>query len=322
MLVAKAFVGSKAPDFKTTAVVDEEITEVGLSDYPGKYVILFWYPKDFTYVCPSEIIAFSDRAREFEELNTQLIAASTDTPEVHLAWIRTPRSKGGLGHMQIPILADVTKELAAKYGVLLKDAGIALRGLFLINPEGVVEHITINNPSVGRSVDEAKRLLQAVQFVAEHGEVCPADWQPGGATMKADPEGSKAYFEAKGDHGDGNEGEFGTKLHGVADAEEFRQAVNGGQPLFVDFYAPWCGKCRQIAPFIEQLQEKHPDVKFIKVNIEADALKVISKEHVKVLPTFKFFKDGVEATDAVTGYKKKPIQDGIEKLLASSWAKG
>jgi alkyl hydroperoxide reductase subunit AhpC len=164
-------IGAPAPDFSAPAVVDGEITDVKMSDYKGKYVILFWYPKDFTFVCPTEIIAFSDRAKEFEALNCQLIAASTDTPEVHLAWIRTPRKRGGLGYMQIPILADVTKEIAARYGVLKRDVGIALRGLYIINPEGVVEHVTMNNFPVGRNVDEALRTLQAIQYVAEHGEV-------------------------------------------------------------------------------------------------------------------------------------------------------
>ncbi|KAK9847598.1 hypothetical protein WJX84_004181, partial [Apatococcus fuscideae] len=123
----EAKVGKEAPDFTAPAIVDGEMESISLQDYRGKYVILFFYPKDFTFVCPTEIIAFSDRAKEFEELNCQLIAASCDSEEVHLAWIKTPRSKGGLGHMQIPILADSTKEIAAKYGVLIEDAGIALR---------------------------------------------------------------------------------------------------------------------------------------------------------------------------------------------------
>lgn len=125
------------------------------------------YPKDFTYVCPTEIIAFNDRAKEFEALNCQLIAASTDTPETHLAWIKTPRKRGGLGNMDIPMLSDVTKSIAARYGVLLKDAGIALRGLYIIDDGGVVQHATINNLGIGRSVDETLRTLQVLFGLVE-----------------------------------------------------------------------------------------------------------------------------------------------------------
>jgi len=193
--------------------------------------VLLFYPKDFTFVCPTEIIAFSDAAPRFKALNAEVLALSTDTEESHLAWIRTPRKRidhfgfaapaadalpsawfaqattsptlrapprmkrGGLGHMQIPIVADVTKAISADYGVLLEDIGIALRGLFLINPEGVLEQITVNNLPVGRSVDETLRLLQAFQFVAEHGEVCPAGWKPGERTMVAHPDGAMDYFK-------------------------------------------------------------------------------------------------------------------------------
>jgi alkyl hydroperoxide reductase subunit AhpC len=167
----RAFVGEPAPDFAAPAVVGGEIKSVRLSDFRGKYVVLIFYPKDFTFVCPTELIAFSDRAGEFEALNTQLIAASTDTEETHLAWIKTPRTRGGLGNMRMPIVADTTKEITARYGVLLERAGIALRGLFIINPEGVIQQVTVNDLPIGRSVDETLRLLQAIQFHAEHGEV-------------------------------------------------------------------------------------------------------------------------------------------------------
>ena len=139
----------------------------------GKYVVLFFWPLDFTFVCPTEIIAYSDAVKRFEEVNCKVIGISTDTEESHLAWVRTPRKKGGLGHMQIPLVADVTKTIAADYGVLIEDIGIALRGLFLIDPEGVLQQITVNNLPVGRNVDETIRLIQAFQFVAKHGEVCP-----------------------------------------------------------------------------------------------------------------------------------------------------
>ncbi|KAK2076364.1 Peroxiredoxin-1 [Prototheca wickerhamii] len=267
------------------AVVDGEIKDISLSDYKGKYVILFWYPKDFTFVCPTEIIAFSDRAKEFEKLNCQLIAASTDTPEVHLAWIKTPRKRGGLGYMQIPIIAD---SVAARYGVLKRDAGIALRGLYIINPEGVVEHITMNNFPIGRNVDEAKRTLQAIQYVAEHGEVCPANWQPGSATMQADPEKSLEYFASADASKD--EDEEKTKLTHVNDKKEYEKLISSGK-------------------------DNTPDVKFLSFDTTEEKLEGYADElGVKSLPAFKFFKDGKEVVDAVTGYKKQPLQAGVKKL--------
>jgi alkyl hydroperoxide reductase subunit AhpC len=192
----KAFVGHVAPSFTASAVVRGDIVDnFTLEQFRGKYVCLFFYPKDFTYVCPTEIIAFNDRAKEFEKLDTQLIACSTDTAECHLAWTKVPRNLGGLGKMKIPMIADVHKTISSQYGTLSEADGIALRGLFIIDRDGVVQNITINNFPVGRSVDETLRLIQAFQFNEEHGEVCPANWHPGQPTMKADPTDSQAYFK-------------------------------------------------------------------------------------------------------------------------------
>ncbi|KDO27730.1 hypothetical protein SPRG_07354 [Saprolegnia parasitica CBS 223.65] len=179
----KAFVGQVAPSFTAPAVIRGDIDELSLESYRGKYVVLFFYPKDFTYVCPTEIIAFNDRAAEFEALDTQLICASIDSPEVHLAWTRLPRNVGGLGKMKIPMVSDLTKSIAAKYGCLKEDDGIAFRGLYVIDREGVVQNITINNLPVGRSVDEVLRL------------VCPANWQPGQATIQANPNDAQKFFK-------------------------------------------------------------------------------------------------------------------------------
>ncbi|KAG2176151.1 hypothetical protein INT43_005384 [Umbelopsis isabellina] len=162
----------------------------------GQYVVFFWYPMDFTFVCPTEIIAFSDRIAEFKALNTAVIAASTDSEFSHLAWVNTPRKQGGLGEMKIPIIADKTKSIARDYGVLIEEAGVALRGLFIIDPKGTVRQITINDLPVGRSVDETLRLVEAFQFTDEHGEVCPAGWQKGDKTIKPDSKASKEYFES------------------------------------------------------------------------------------------------------------------------------
>eukprot|EP01023_Acetabularia_acetabulum_P062322 TRINITY_DN765_c1_g1_i3.p1 TRINITY_DN765_c1_g1~~TRINITY_DN765_c1_g1_i3.p1 ORF type:complete len:373 (-),score=83.07 TRINITY_DN765_c1_g1_i3:268-1386(-) len=316
---AQVFVGKQAPAFSAPAVIDGELSSVSLEQYKGKYVVLFFYPKDFTFVCPTEIIAFSDRAKEFEALGCQLIAASTDTEESHLAWIKTPRKRGGLGFMQIPILADTTKEIASKYGVLIQEGpaeGIALRGLFIINPEGVVEQITVNSLPVGRSVDEALRLLQAIQFVKEHGEVCPADWKPGQDTMIADPEKSMDYFNKQSEV-PGEEEEFGAKLKSMKSGKEYKDIVSSGKKVVVEFMAPWCGKCRMLSPHLEALQDKHSGVEFYKVDTTEEQLEGLSTElGVKALPVLKFFKGGSQAMPDIIGYKKQPMIDAVEKLAA------
>ncbi|XP_004365378.1 peroxiredoxin-2 [Capsaspora owczarzaki ATCC 30864] len=192
--MSKAQIQKPAPHFETDAVSNGEFKTVKLSDFKGKYLVLFFYPLDFTFVCPTEIIAFSDRVKEFEALNTAVVAASIDSKFSHLAWINTPRKNGGLGPMNIPILADVTKTISRDYGVLLEDAGIALRGLFIIDDKGILRQITINDLPVGRSVDETLRLVQAFQYTDKHGEVCPAGWTPGKATIKPDVKDSQEYF--------------------------------------------------------------------------------------------------------------------------------
>jgi alkyl hydroperoxide reductase subunit AhpC len=178
-----AQVQKEAPNFTAAAVVNGQIVEkYALNSNRGKYVLLFFYPLDFTFVCPTEIIGFSDRIAEFEKRNCQVIGVSIDSQYCHLAWINTPRAEGGLGELKYPLVADVSKQISADYGVLL-DAGIALRGLFLIDRGGTIRHITINDLPLGRSVDEALRVLDALQFVEKHGEVCPANWRPGDPTI-------------------------------------------------------------------------------------------------------------------------------------------
>ena len=188
-------VGQSAPDFTATAVVDQEFKTIKLSDYRGQYVVLFFYPLDFTFVCPTEITAFSDRYEEFTALNTEILGVSVDSEFSHLAWIQTERKAGGLGDLAYPLVSDIKKEISAAYNVLEPEAGVALRGLFLIDKDGLVQHATINNLSFGRSVDETLRVLQAVQHVQSHpDEVCPAGWTPGEKTMNPDPVKSKEFF--------------------------------------------------------------------------------------------------------------------------------
>jgi len=194
-LLSSVRVQHPAPDFKGQAVVDGQFKEIQLSDYAGKYLVLFFYPLDFTFVCPTEIIAFSDAMSKFKALNTEVIGVSTDSHFSHLAWINLPRKQGGLGGLNYPLLSDFNKTIAKDYGVLVEDQGLALRGLFIIDPSGVVKQMTINDLPVGRSVEETIRLIQAFQFVDKHGEVCPANWKPDSATIKPTPEASKEYFE-------------------------------------------------------------------------------------------------------------------------------
>lgn len=188
-------VGQQAPDFTATAVFDQEFKTIKLSDYRGQYTVLFFYPLDFTFVCPTEIIAFSDRYKEFSTLNTQILGVSVDSEFSHLAWIQTDRKEGGIGDIDYPLVSDIKKEISTAYNVLDPDAGVSLRGLFIIDPEGVIQHATVNNLSFGRSVDETLRTLKAIQYVQSHpDEVCPAGWKEGDKTMIPDPVKSKAYF--------------------------------------------------------------------------------------------------------------------------------
>jgi peroxiredoxin (alkyl hydroperoxide reductase subunit C) len=187
-------VTKQAPEFCAQAVMpDGSFKAVSLKDYRGKYVVLFFYPLDFTFVCPTEIIAFSEAAGQFEALGVQLLGCSVDSHYTHLAWRQTPRNHGGLGDIKYPLLADLDKKIAEAYDVLLP-AGIALRGLFLIDKEGIVRHQVVNDLPLGRSVDEALRMVKALQFVEKHGEVCPANWKPGAKGMKADVQASKSFF--------------------------------------------------------------------------------------------------------------------------------
>ena len=188
-------VGQLAPDFEAIAVFGQEFEKVKLSDYQKKkYVVLFFYPLDFTFVCPTEITAFSDRFSEFATLETEILGVSVDSEFSHLAWLQTKRDEGGLGNLNYPLVSDLKKEISAAYNVLT-DEGIALRGLFLIDKSGIIQHATINNLAFGRSVDETLRVLQAVQYVQNNPEeVCPADWKPGERTMIPDPIKSKDYF--------------------------------------------------------------------------------------------------------------------------------
>ena len=192
-----SLVQKPAPDFTAQAVMaNGEFQELSISNFRGKHVLLFFYPLDFTFVCPTEIIAFSDRVSEFEALNVQVLGVSVDSHFTHLAWRNTERSEGGLGQIDYPLVADLNKNIARDYEVLL-DGGIALRGLFLIDKDGIIRHQVVNDLPLGRSVDEALRMVCALQFFEQYGEVCPANWQEGGRTIKPTPGDSKEFFGAE-----------------------------------------------------------------------------------------------------------------------------
>ena len=188
----------KAPDFKATAVMaDNSFKEISLHDYEGKYRLLFFYPLDFTFVCPSELLAFNKKLVEFRERNCEVIAISVDSAYTHLAWKNTKPEKGGIGHVQYPIVADISKSIARDYGVLINEE-VALRGLFLIDKAGIVRHALVNDLPLGRSVDEALRILDALQFHEKHGDVCPANWKAGEEAMKPTQEGVASYLAKHG----------------------------------------------------------------------------------------------------------------------------
>jgi alkyl hydroperoxide reductase subunit AhpC len=184
----------KAPEFKADAVVNQQFKSVSLADYKGKNVVLFFYPLDFTFVCPTEINGFSDRIEEFRKRNTEVVGVSTDSKFSHLAWINAKREDGGLGGLNYPLVSDFTKTIARDYGVLL-EGGMALRGLFLIDKTGVIRHMVVNDLPLGRSVDETLRMVDALTHFEQHGEVCPIDWKPGKDSIIANPTDSKKFFQ-------------------------------------------------------------------------------------------------------------------------------
>lgn len=190
-----SLVTKEAPDFTATAVMgDNSFADLTLSSYRGKHVILFFYPLDFTFVCPSEIIAFNKKLDEFKSRKCEVIGVSVDSEYSHLAWKNTPINKGGIGQIQYPLVADLNKKISEEYGVLF-DGSVALRGLFLIDKEGIVRQALVNDLPIGRSIEEALRVLDALQFTEKHGEVCPANWKEGDEAMKPSAEGVAEYLE-------------------------------------------------------------------------------------------------------------------------------
>ena len=195
-----AKVRKPAPPFKAQAYWHNKFEDISLDQFKGKYVVLFFYPLDFTFVCPTEIVQFGDMHEKFAGINTQLIACSVDSVHSHREWTKKDRKKGGLGPMEIPIVGDISKNIAKDYGCLIEeggDEGVAFRATYIIDDKGILRHMSINDLPVGRNADEIFRLVEAFQFTDKYGEVCPASWKPGKATMEANPDSSKTaeYWE-------------------------------------------------------------------------------------------------------------------------------
>jgi len=190
-----SLIGKKAPAFKAPAVVANELGEFDSASLQGKWAVVFFYPLDFTFVCPTEIIAFSDAAPALKELNAEVVGVSVDSHFCHFAWINTPRAEGGLGHLNIALVSDLNKTIARGFDCLDEEAGVAFRGVYILDPNGVVQSAIVNNLPVGRNVDEVVRTLKAFQYVTSHdGEVCPANWTEGKDTMNPTPSGVAQYL--------------------------------------------------------------------------------------------------------------------------------
>eukprot|EP00768_Dysnectes_brevis_P006890 gnl/Dysnectes_brevis/560_a618_4027.p2 GENE.gnl/Dysnectes_brevis/560_a618_4027~~gnl/Dysnectes_brevis/560_a618_4027.p2 ORF type:complete len:198 (+),score=78.93 gnl/Dysnectes_brevis/560_a618_4027:1241-1834(+) len=188
-------VGQQAPDFDVTVMTPMMMTfeRRKLSDYAGKYLLILFYPADFTFACPTEIIAFSEAAEEFRKIGCEVLIGSTDSEYTHFAWVSTPRAEGGLGPMKTDLFADRSQKMSRDYGVLLP-GGAALRGMFIISDKGILRQATVNDLSVGRNVAEAKRLVQAFMYADKTGQAVPCDWEPGMDTITQDPLKSKEFF--------------------------------------------------------------------------------------------------------------------------------
>lgn len=193
--MVEMLVGQKAPGFSAMAVQKNQfIDNFSMQDLEGKYVVFFFYPLDFTFVCPTELHAFQEKLSEFEKRNAQVVGCSIDSHFSHAAWLNTPKSKGGIEGITYPLVSDITKEISRNYGVLSEEEGVAYRGLYIMDKTGTIRHQLINDLPLGRSVDEALRILDALAFHEKHGEVCPANWHEGEKTMKPDSEGLVSYF--------------------------------------------------------------------------------------------------------------------------------
>ena len=187
-----SIIGKQAPKFSGQAASQGEIIDLKLDDYKGKWVVLFFYPLDFTFVCPTEIVAFNDHHEEFRKVGAEVLGVSVDSVHTHLAYMRTPREQAGVGELKFPLLSDISRETSRAFDVL--DGDVALRGVFIIDPQGVCQAGIVNSGAVGRNVDEVLRTLKAYQHVAKHGGTCPADWKEGDQGMEKSLKGVAGHI--------------------------------------------------------------------------------------------------------------------------------
>lgn len=186
-----ALISKPAPYWQGLAIVDGKVKEMKLTDFLGKYLVLFFYPLDFTFVCPTEVLALNDHVEDFQKIGTEVVGVSVDSHFTHLAWINSLKKERKLKDLKIPLLSDLTHEISRNYGVYLCDKGHSLRGLFIIDPKGILRQITLNDLPVGRSVEEILRLVKALQLTDGSGELCPSGWKPGQKTITENPESEK-----------------------------------------------------------------------------------------------------------------------------------
>lgn len=189
-------VGKQAPNFSCEAVINGQIKSLTLSDFSDSYKLIFFYPLDFTFVCPTELHGLQENKHEFDVRNVVILAASIDSIHSHLAWLKTPKSEGGIAGITYPLLSDIHKTIAASYGVLNEEVGVALRGVFLLDKNNVVQYMSVNNLALGRSIEEILRVIDSVMHVEKVGEVCPINWSAGKQGMKPTIEGVTTYFKA------------------------------------------------------------------------------------------------------------------------------
>lgn len=188
-------VGQKAPDFSGTAVYEGGMQNISLDDYKGKWLVLFFYPMDFSGVCSSEIVAFSHQIDDFHQINAEVLGVSVDSHLSHLAWTKQLSDKADIGEITYPLLSDLTKKISEQYGVLLA-SGVASRAVFVIDPEKFIRHVSVNDIPIGHSIDEVLRVIKALQYFEEHGHGCPANWRPGDKAIILDPSKPREYFRA------------------------------------------------------------------------------------------------------------------------------
>jgi peroxiredoxin (alkyl hydroperoxide reductase subunit C) len=190
-------IGKKAPNIVGTAVEQGIVKPFSLADYLGRTVVLFFYPRDFSYVCPTELLAFQDCIADFNDRNTAVIGCSVDAPDAHTAWLQKPRTEGGVCGVTYPLIADATYTIARSYGVFDEDKRLANRALFIIDADGIVQSVMINNMGVGRNIEEILRLIDAIQFIKTHGQLCPANWHKGQEGITPNEQGKADYFATK-----------------------------------------------------------------------------------------------------------------------------